>query len=233
MNKKILGAIALVAVLGGGLFLVANRTDSPATSAPSSSTSTPTEAPTSTPALTISTFTAEVNHYKSINGIAEADKIPEDGLEGLYNHLKGVAKINPNVVENEDNEYFPGYLDWYNTKSQTTGKETDVVPEPVKQQQEELNKYKDEKLKEVMTEIYQNYTPEEVQKLEELFEYVPAKKDAVVSAKNDMSEKGFNHWLESLISDTDRVIEEIKLNEALKQADTSGKDSEFFKQHGH
>lgn len=138
MNKKIFGAIALVAVLGGGLFLVANRTDSPATSAPSSSTSTPTEA-VSNQSTEVdqqveaeeSGFTKEVNKYLSDNKITEPIT-SQDGLHSLYMYLHDARQIDPTLLIGETNEYFPGYLEWYNAEGWKVdiGPITDPAPAP-------------------------------------------------------------------------------------------------------
>lgn len=138
MNKKIFGAIALVAVLGGGLFLVANRTDSPATSAPSSSTSTPTEA-VSNQSTEVdqqveaeeSGFTKEVNKYLSDNKITEPIT-SQDGLHSLYMYLHDARQIDPTLLTGETNEYFPGYLKWYNAEGWKVdiGPQTDPAPAP-------------------------------------------------------------------------------------------------------
>lgn len=225
MNKKaIVGIIALVvAVIISGIFWWNSHKDTP------TSTSTPTSTPTPTSSesqestdnqFTISTFTAEVEYYKTTKGIAKEDKIPEESLEDLYSHLKHIAKIDPNIVENEENEYFPGYLEWYNTTDTVSGLgtvEPVEVPKDTTEVKKNANGGVDVPKDQVLAYIADTYGKEALDITQEAINYGVKTLDGVQSALSirtpETMEKLIDAWASS-VEDKKAAIRDQQLSDA-------------------
>lgn len=151
MNKKAIITIAVVALVAGGGLWVYSTHSSPVSSS-SASVSEPSSTPQSDssndPIIEESGFTQAINQYLSENSITE--KITGDvGLQNLYNYLKDDRHIDPTVLQGEDNEYFPGYLEWYKAEGWKVdlGPQTDPAPAPTTVPAGEVGKQPDGSIK--------------------------------------------------------------------------------------
>lgn len=182
MNKKVaISIVAIALVVGGGLWAYSYYSSHSSPTSPSSSTPT-----SSSEGLVDQTqdevdqqveaeesgFTKEVNKYLSDNKITEPIT-SETGLHSLYMYLHDARQIDPTLLTGETNEYFPGYLEWYNAEGWKVdiGPQTDPAPAPVPAAPGEAGKQPDGS---IILEDGMELTPEEAKGV-----YVP--KDQILT----------------------------------------------------